>query len=249
MNLELTIEHKNCIEILNKEGIQYLVDDTYEEKKNIFNQKIKKNCLQLILPFATSEKKQRIYYKLFKSQTSSIRTKKIAPFDRKFENLYYERIILNIDGLMIDFKKGPSLSKHLYAGAPVNVDLDYYQFRYDKFPNRRAIACLNLYQAEYLIIDHYPIPNPIGKYHSQRNMVVWVNPTEINAKKIRKANKLFGNNPRNYKEMMQNDRRFLQGGVYWQTFYKNKDFKKHFKERVIINHKGQAICFMAESLK
>jgi hypothetical protein len=106
----------------------------------------------------------------------------------------------------------------------------------------QLIRLLNQEAVEYLVVDKYPIEF-FTKLYDQHYMTIWLGISEENAKRAWKANKRWSGNPPTKKEFLLPTRRFLQTGVFFQTFYQNLDFQTCYAQRKIIEVEGMSVNF------
>lgn len=239
MNLQINDLHKACIQFMNQENIRYLIDDDYQGKFRYFNENAPTTVLQVWLEYPRSLGEQRLINKLlkeFKNTGDDIFFNDSEPYGQWFQEAYYQRNIVNYEGLTMHFIKSASLAKQLAVKTEILVDVSH--------KHRLVIAALNLYNAEYLVIDQYPIANPISDSTGSKYMVLWLNPTRENASQVRKANQKVTGNPPSINEMSRTNRRFVQGTTYWSTFYGNLTFSEAYQRRCILNIDGQAVHFL-----
>lgn len=233
-----------AIHDLDELGIEYVIDNGNDVLDNNVPPEV-------LIRYPRSVKENSAHSKLYKKYNSSkngFLFKVAPPLDMVFEKKYFDRQILNYNGIALNFAQCEAVKKngtgdYTLLWTPDTADdgvTDYYSFS--------EINALNLYRVEYLVVDRYPIDEAFTNYNTKHNLVLWVNPTEENAKRVRMANKKATGNPPSLKEMQRNTRRFIQGGTYWQTYYKKYDFDEAYKNRIIVNCRGIAINVVPESV-
>jgi hypothetical protein len=241
MNVQLNEKHLAIINECNENSIRYLVRNDY--KWATPKQPLPLQTLDLWVDAPVSPEEYKLCCKVLGNggRTISHWSGLFNPFlsqmpTDEFNQAYKNRIIANYHGLKINLDKHASIYEWEIANHNHKINLDYKD-------NLFTIHSLNFYNVAYLLIDEYPINNPIGSYNSSNSLVVWVNPTEENAKKFRKASDYFSGNPPTVKEMTTTTRRYMQGADYFQTYYKGLNFETIYKKRKIINYKGVEVNF------
>lgn len=242
MNLQISELHKACIDFMNKEHIRYLIDDEYLNEPKDDRQAEATDVLKVWFEYPRNQADQRLLNKLFKEFNhfeAKIKFRRSYPFGMDFPQAYYQRNVINEDGLTINFVKSASLTTNLSDKTSVLADLEG-----ERFDHSQTIAELNFYNVEYLVIDQYPVAYPIGDYTQNDCMVLWLNPTRENATQVRKANKAVTGNPPSVNEMSRSNRCFLQGRTYWRTFYGDRVFSEAYHRRCTLNVNGQTVHFL-----
>lgn len=235
MIVRLDEKHLEILRACNDNLLRYLVRNDYSWADPNENQSKLYDTLDLWVDAPVSPEEYKLYIKVLGQGRRDIvhfwgffKPQVMALPSAEFTSAYQDRIIANHNGLKINFMRHDSVlgleNPHTHQ-LEINTD------------NLFTLHALYFFGVEYLLIDEYPVSNPICNYTSNRSMVVWVNPTEENAKKFRKASDYFSGNPPSVKEMCR-DRRYMQGNTYFQTYYKSLDFNEIYQKRKIINCKG-----------
>ena len=113
MNVELSDLHLECIQFMNKEQLQYYIDDTYE-KDEFSNRENPKSVLKVYYAYPNSETANKLIDKVLKKfDTESffiqtIQFNRVVLFDLTFQQTYFERTIINFKGIAINFKSSES---------------------------------------------------------------------------------------------------------------------------------------------
>ncbi len=242
MNVQLNEKHLQILRDCNDNLFRYLVRDDYAWANEHQRKQPKLyETLDLWIDAPVSPEEQKLYIKVLgqgRRELSHVlyffNPNVMGMPTDEFNRAYQERIIANHEGLKINFARHKTLLK-LEQAATHKLDIDGGKHIF-------TLHSLYFFGVEYLLVDEYPIINPVGAHNGNTYMVVWVNPTEENAKRFRKASDYCSGNPPTVKEMCRN-RRFVQGNVYIQTYYQSFDFNEYYQKRKIINYKGTEVHF------
>lgn len=239
--MELTFKEIDCFQFLNNPAIRYVVESLDVDKQE----------WHILFEHPKCDFEQRLYNNKWADfRHNNFRFYRGYPFGNSFSEKYLHRKIINLNGLTIHISPTCEalLPYHKDVQLLLNINKHYtvHNSSYKVYSHHETIAALHMHEVEYLIVNHYPIESPLvdNTYNHKNIMQLWVNPTEENAKRVRKANKQTTGNPPKLSEMVSKTRRFLQVDTLWQTFYKDKDFKTIYNRRVILNIEGQTVHVM-----
>jgi len=239
MNVKLAPEQIKCIQWMNQENFRYLVN--HEKSTN--------GQLEVHFKFPENAGEEKLIKKLFaldlfaQDKYNGGRNKffkfiRSKPQGSQFLEAYFNRYVLNMEGTEVYFMKSEPLVPYLSAKKEVHVNLEHKD-------HYEALATLNRYNVQYLIVDQYPIEEAFGgKYDTPNYLVVWFKMELENAKLVRKVNKLLTGNPPSIPSITKGPRLFLQGQTYWRNYYKKLDFETVYSRRCLLNIEGLVAPFL-----